>query len=312
MLTLRNTQPAAVELVQFQWQFLENWKAFLDVSKSTVKTYFTGAKMFYQWLKDNNITQPQRADLLTYKEELAAAGKSSATIATYLAGIKSFFAWLQENQLYTDITIKIKKPKVNRKHKKEWLTAAGLKKVISTASGDKVADLRDKAILTLISACGLRTVEVSRLTVDDFGFVDDRKVIYLQGKGRDDKADYVPLPAVADKAISEYMQFRGKYFKNSPVFVSFSTNGTAGKALSTRTISGICKKALIAAGYNSRRITAHSLRHSTATAALNNGADIHAVQEYLRHSDINTTLIYSHELKQEKNPCADILNSLLS
>ena len=291
-------------------QYFAEFERWLDVSKSSAKTYKAGVKALFFWQAQNGVMQPTSADIIAFKDALKNEGKTDSTIATYLAGVKAFFKWLEERGFYANIAARVKRPKISQEPKRDALTVKQLRQVISTAAGAGLQHLRNKAILTLVSSCGLRTIEVTRLTLEDLRIKNGQKVLYIHGKG--DNKTFIPLPGIAARAIETYLALRGKTLKNAPLFASISTNGTAGKALSSRSISYICKQALIQAGFNSRRITAHSLRHSVATEALRYGASLHSVQLYLRHKKIETTLIYAHEIEQEQNECCSLLNRLLS
>ena len=309
--TIENNSQSIAEPQSLQDCF-NNWGKWLYVSKTSARTYFAGVKAFLTWQSSNNIQEPTKADIIAFLNDLEAAGKSPSTRATYLAGLKAFFAWLEEQGFYTNITARVKAPKIDKEPKKDALTVKQLRKVIGTAEEAGIKALRNKAILTLISSCGLRTIEVSRANIDDIRAKNGQSVLYIHGKGKNEKAKFIPLPNIAKRAIEAYLAVRGKTAKNAPLFVSMSTNKSNGEALSTRSISNICKQALIRAGFNSRRITAHSLRHSVATEALRYGASVHSVQLYLRHSDVNTTLIYAHEIEQEQNECCRLLDRLLT
>ena len=294
-------------------ELFNSFICYLDIMPATARTYSAGIKAFFNHLQAQGLAKPDRQSVIDFKKAMLEAGKTPGTVATYLQAVKSFSCWLCNNGLFNvDFARKIKAPKSSELYKKDPLTAPQLKAVIGAVKGNSEEQaLRDKAIVTLIASCGLRTIEVSRANVDDIRQKKGHFVLFVQGKGRSEKDRFVPLPKAALNAINNYLQTRGKVAQNAPLFCSISTNGTAGKALSTRTISGICKAALVEAGYNSRRITAHSLRHSVATACLDAGRSIHEVQMYLRHSDINTTMLYAHEVKLEHNPCAETMQGLL-
>ena len=147
---------------------------------------------------------------------------------------------------------------------------------------------------------GLRTIEVSRANIEDVRILGDSTVLYIQGKGRDEKTDYVKLPFEVEEAIRDYLNCLGKVDVKSPLFSSTSNNNKR-QRLSTRTISGIVKECLINAGFNSDRLTAHSLRHTTATTNLLNGGTLEETQQLLRHSNINTTMVYLHHMQRENN-----------
>jgi integrase/recombinase XerC len=147
---------------------------------------------------------------------------------------------------------------------------------------------------------GLRTVEVARANIEDMRTVADFTALYIQGKGHEERTAYVKLAEPVEAAIRDYLAARGKAEATSPLFSS-DAHRNAGERMTTRSISRIVKEALIAAGLDSDRLTAHSLRHTTATLNLLNGGTVEETQQLLRHTNINTTLIYSHALERAKN-----------
>ena len=120
--------------------------------------------------------------------------------------------------------------------------------------------------------------------------------------GHSGKDAYVKLSEPVYQAIQAYLSERGKVKPNEPLFVSES-HRNAGKRLTTRTVSGVCKQAMKKAGYDSSRLTAHSLRHSAVTLALQAGMSLTDVQQFARHSSINVTMIYNHDLNRLKSMC---------
>src|SRR5699024_3567128 len=116
----------------------------------------------------------------------------------------------------------------------------------------------------------------------------------------DDKAEYVKVAGIVERAIREYLGTRPNAEADAPLFTSTSNN-SAGKALTTRSISGIVKQALRNANLDSDRLTAHSLRHTTATLNLLAGGSLEETQQTLRHQNIGTTMIYNHALERASN-----------
>ena len=149
---------------------------------------------------------------------------------------------------------------------------------------------------------GLRTIEVSRANVEDLRTAGDNEVLFLQGKGHEERTDYIKLMPEVEDAIRAYLTARGTTEPTEPLFTS-SSNNSKGKRLSTRTISGIVKTSLINAGYNSEKLTAHSTRHTAVTLALLGGQKLEEVQQFARHKNLATTLIYAHNIDRAKNNC---------
>lgn len=285
---------------------------FLDTpSERTLETYKRALKRLFAFFSLHNITKPQRADILTYKRSLEADGLKNTTISTYIAVVRLFFRWTAQEGLYPNIADHIKGEKISRDHKKDYLTAAQASDILNGIDTSTAAGKRDYAIVILMTVCGLRTIEVSRANVEDIRTAGDKTVLYLQGKGRTDKGDFVILPEVVEKAIREYMKTRKGAKGSDPLFTSCSRNNAGGK-MSTRAISGIAKGSMTAAGYTSERLTAHSLRHTAVTLALIGGASLQEAQQFARHSDISTKTIYAHNLEKMRNTCADTIASALA
>ena len=162
--------------------------------------------------------------------------------------------------------------------------------------------LRDYAILALMFTGGLRTIEVSRANVEDLRTAGDSEVLYLQGKGHEEKTDYIKLMPEVEDAIRAYLKARGAVEPTEPLFTSTSNN-SKGARISTRTVSGIVKTALKNAGYDSDKLTAHSTRHTAVTLALMGGQKLEEVQQFARHKNLQTTLIYAHNIDRAKNNC---------
>ena len=175
-----------------------------------------------------------------------------------------------------------------------------------TAEDKSLQGLRDYAILICALSGGLRTIEISRANLDDFRTKGSQYILTVQGKGRDDRGLYVIMPEKAERAIREYLKARGKTKRGAPLFASCS-NRDAGSRLTTRSISRIIKSRMIAAGYNSAFLTAHSLRHTAGTLAVQNGASLEQAQQFLRHSSIESTMVYYHEKEREENKSEEIV-----
>lgn len=280
--------------------------AYLDTTPKTVETYTKSLRQFFYYLADNHITQPGRSDVLAYKESLKNRGLKPSTIQNYITAVKIFFAWTAQENIYPNIADRIKGAKLDRNHKKDYLTTTQIKTVIDGIERTSSQGKRDYALFVLMVTGGLRDIEVSRANIEDLRPLGRFTALYVQGKGHTEKTDYIKIPAPAEKAIRAYLKDRGNAKANEPLFTSLSNN-SKGKRLSTRSISGIIKTRLIEAGYNSDRLTAHSLRHTAVTLSLLAGKDITEVQQFARHANITTTMIYNHSLEQAKNSCSDAI-----
>lgn len=273
--------------------------AYLDAKESTVETYSKAMRPFFSYLADNGITRPTRETVIAYRDSIRARLKPS-TVQTYIITLRLFFAWTAQEGLYPNVAEHIKGAKLDRQHKKDALTGSQAKAVLQGIERDTLAGKRDFAILALMTSCGLRTIEVARATIADMRNAGESAALYLQGKGRDERTEYVKLAEPVEAAIRDYLKARGKAEGKEALFTSTSNNN-AGQALTTRSISGIVKEAMRAAGLDSERLTAHSLRHTAATLNLLAGGSVQETQQLLRHSNIGTTMIYAHNLERAAN-----------
>lgn len=280
---------------------LYKWCSFLDVAPRSKEAYCKSVKMFMQYLVDRGESQPTRETVVAWRENLKENHKP-ATIQAYLTAVKLFFRWTAQEGIYTNIADHVKGVKVSTEHKKDYLTSQQSHKVLSCISTDTLKGLRDYAIVGLMLTTGIRTIEVTRVDIADVRTVGDCSVLFVQGKGRTEKAEYVKLAPKVEDSIRAYLNARGAKDSNEPLFTSTSRNNY-GKRMTTRSIRAIAKESMIEAGFDSDRLTAHSMRHTAGTLALLSGASTREVQQLLRHSNINTTMIYAHELDRAKNDC---------
>lgn len=274
---------------------------YLDVSAISMKSYNSGVKKFLGFLHDEGIAQPTRDSVLLYKRTLTEK-YSASTVALYLSALRRFFSWCESEGLYPNITTGVKSPKLSHEHKRDAFSAEELNGIISAMKHNSLEAKRNYAIFTLIAGTGLRTIEVSRANVGDMHRVAGVWVLDIQGKGHASKDAFVKLAEPVKQAIDEYLSERGHVSPNAPLFASCSRRNRGGR-LTTRTISQVCKNAMIAQGYNSHRLTAHSLRHSAITLALMAGQALDDVSAFARHSSVSITMVYNHAINRMKSLC---------
>lgn len=290
-------------------ELFEQWAAYIDGSERTRDTYTRNVKHFAEWLRVNQITAPTRADVIRYREELAQEHKP-ATVHGYIVAVKLFFQWLAAAGIYPNIAERVKNAKVDPYHKKDPLTSKQAGKVLDSLDLETLAGLRDYAIICVMLTTGLRTKSIELANVGDLGTAHGLPVLYYQGKGHQEKGDFVKLSEPVCAALSRYLKARGDLLPSAPLFAS-TANRNAGERITTRSISRIVKNALHAAGLSSDRLTAHSLRHTAATLAIENGATLQEVQQLLGHKNISITMIYLHDLERAQNTSADRITAAI-
>ena len=237
------------------------------------------------------------------------------TVKSYLQSVKAFFSWTAANNLYPNVAANVHAPKVTDSHKKDSLTAEEVLTIecsitqkaqeaaeaATTAAKDKAGRMQRSteqgkrlyAMYLLAVNVGLRTVEISRANIKDIETKGGKSYLYIWGKGHSAADQKKPIAPEVYEAIKDYLDSRtDDPTSASPLFVS-TGNRSKGKRIASTTISTMLKHAMQDAGFNSERLTAHSLRHSTAANVMQiTGNNIYMAQQYLRHSSPKTTEIY--------------------
>ena len=301
MLTIRQTN-----LVEANTQDLFNeFISYLDISTKSVSTYTQALKVFSEYLKANNISLKQvtREDIINFRESCKERNLKNTTIALYIIVVRRLFGWL-ETLGFQNVARNIKGAKVSKEHKKDALTLEQTKKILNTIDRSTIPGLRDYALILLAVTTGLRTIEIQRADIKDIKSVQGKKVLFVQGKGKNDKADFVILTEYTAIAINTYLQVRKTTDSDATLFASHSARNEE-QRMHVKSISRIVKTALRKAGIDNERITAHSLRHTAATLNLLHGGTLEDTKQLLRHTSINTTMIYAHHLDKLKSCSAD-------
>ncbi|MFN3739396.1 MAG: site-specific tyrosine recombinase XerD [Thermodesulfovibrionales bacterium] len=262
--------------------YLDYLSAEKGLSPNTIESYGRDIKKFLFFLK--NKTNFTRRDISLFIERLRIEGHNSSSIARYLSSIRSFCKYLILERFIDE------DPSENLETPKKWLRlpkALSLDEIIRILElqADSRYYLRDRAMLELMYACGLRVSEIISLKIEDIRF--DAGFIRIKGKGS--KERIVPVSERALLFVKRYMEeLRPALLKNGSSEEIFLTN--RGKAMTRQRFWQALKFYGKIAGIE---ISPHMLRHSFATHMLEGGADLRSLQKMLGHSDISTTQIYT-------------------
>src|SRR5690625_3575157 len=275
--------------------FLHHLRIERGLAENTLISYRRDLQRYMQYLikeqEFNKWKDVQRYDIVAFLHRIKESGKSTATISRTISSIRSFHQFLIRDQLVQhDASMYIETPKPERL----------LPSIISSEEVDKLLDikertplaLRNKAMLELLYATGLRVTELVTLNVSDLHLT----MGFVRCLGKGSKERIVPLGNVAKDAVEVYLSnARSRLVKrNSNENVLFVNQH--GRPLTRQGFWKVLKALARNAGIK-QTITPHTLRHSFATHLLENGADLRAVQEMLGHADISTTQIYTHVTK---------------
>ncbi|MDF2928196.1 site-specific tyrosine recombinase XerD [Anaerospora sp.] len=275
-------------------QFINYLAVERGLAQNTLESYGRDLRQFQSYLQNSQmdiLKDSSRNTILTYLNNLQTKGRAVSTISRNLAAIKSFYQYLvRERYLEKDPAANLESPKLEKKLPK-ILTIAEVEELLKQPNAFLPAGLRDKAMLELLYATGIRVSELISLNISDVNL--DMGYIKCFGKGA--KERIVPLGSIAAKCVQEYInKGRSKLvrtYEESALFVNHH-----GNRLTRQGFWKIIKKYAQEANIL-REITPHTLRHSFATHLLENGADLRSVQEMLGHADISTTQIYTHVTK---------------
>ena len=287
---------------QLLTQFLEHLRYERNVSEHTLRNYASDLNQFYDHVAPaeaqtgkRNEPNVQQIDHLTIREWLAtlhSAQKKKTSVARKLAALRTFFQFLvREGVVEFNPAKLVATPRLEKKLPKH-LSIEDAIRFIETPDTETVLGRRDRAILELLYATGVRVSELTKLDLYDIDFRN--KLIRVSGKRR--KERIVPFGDVAQEALQNYLDGRDKFLLSAPVslrepealFLNYQ-----GTRITTRSVGRMVEKYIkICAGMHN--ISPHALRHSFATHLLDSGADLRDIQELLGHARLSTTQIYTH------------------
>ncbi|MDD4097544.1 MAG: tyrosine recombinase XerD [Lentisphaeria bacterium] len=258
------------------------------LSKATVQAYAADVGAFVRRLPDVGPAAVTRDHILDFLEDGQADGLETTTLARRLIAIRVLFRFLTlEKVVPGDVSAVMESPRL-WKAVPDFLSPSEVDAMLAAFSGRDVLEVRNRALLELLYASGLRASEITSLRVDGIDF----QAGVLRVVGKRDKERVVPFGKSAWKALSRYLeQSRPRLDAGGRGLACFLSH--RGQPLTRARVWMIVKLAAARAGIR-KNIYPHMLRHSFATHLLNNGADLHVIQEMLGHSSIATTQVYTH------------------
>jgi len=274
--------------------YIEAFTDYLKVEKglasNSIYSYEEDLKKYADYLKENGIGDPKEITRKNITDFLFILRKniSVRSIARILSTIKNFHRFLlREKITSTDPSDLIETPKIDKKIP-QFLTFAEVAKILKAPNLKKSQGIRDRAILEIMYASGVRVSELVKLKIGDVNL----DVGFMKCKGKGSKERIVPLGKVAGQFLQKYLkEARTKLLGKKICVYLFLAQG--GRNLSRQSVWKMIKKMVRKAGVK-RQVSPHTLRHSFATHLLERGADLRSVQEMLGHASITTTQIYTH------------------
>jgi len=271
-------------------QFEESFIDYLDVDEKTLKVYKNGINCFNNYLQENGIKNPNRDNVIGFRNMLRET-YSSNTVNSYMISVRALFKYLEIHGLYKNIAIDIKGAKYDTTPKKEVLSLEQMQTIYND-----LGDLRERALFGLMISTGLRVCEIATANIEDIKMYNNEIVLFVLGKKRDSKNEYVKL---SNQVINDLQDYIGNRTDGS-IFISTS-NENYGSGLSTVSLRKIIKNIFKRYGLDKDTLSCHSLRRSFAVVSYETGNSIYDIQQVLRHQSINTTTRYLKQVDRDKN-----------
>ena len=264
-------------------------------SANTLSSYLRDIRQLADYLADHadcGFVAADDAVLSDYIARLRAQGKSVATVSRAIASIKCFYAFLVAESYVEANPSTVLTPDKNTQKLPQILSSKEVELLLEQPECIDAKGYRDRAMLELLYATGIRVSELISLNVHDVNI--SAGLITCRGRDRDRS---IPLYSAAIKALAEYIEFVRPQMIATPEETALFVN-VSGDRMSRQGFWKLIKSYQVKAGIE-KTITPHTLRHSFAAHLLENGADIHAIQEMLGHADISSTQIYSQLVKKQ-------------
>ena len=270
--------------------FTDYLKYQKNASTHTIKNYKFDLYRFKKFLEEKNISLNDVDNVIIrgFMADCFKKEESKSTIARRLAAIRSFFQYLVRQGKIMDNPAKIVSTPKQEKKMPSFLTEEEIMHLLDSIKPSTPLEARDKAILELFYATGIRLSELVSLNLEDVNLKE--QLIRVKGKGKKERV--VPFGRMAAQSLNNYLKLRATINKGKvdekALFLNYQ-----GKRISPRSVERIIEKYVKLLALN-RKISPHSIRHSFASHLLSRGADLRAIQELLGHESLATTQKYTH------------------
>lgn len=282
-----NELPEPAELRQFRSKLIVE-----GLSPHSIAGYLTDLRKLAQWADSRSLLALEHHDLADYIAQLEAEQSHPRSRARFLSAIRRFYRFhLAQHRITLDPTLNLDSPRLGRPLPKD-MSEAEVEALLAAPLTDTPLGLRDRAMLELLYACGLRVSELVGLRVDQ----PNLRGGFLRVTGKGSKERLVPMNDTAMDWLQRYVEdARPTLVAGSPTEALFPSR--EGEFMTRQTFWYRIKHLAKSAGIE-RNLSPHTLRHAFATHLLNHGADLRVVQMLLGHSDLSTTQIYTHIANQ--------------
>ncbi len=287
-------------LRKIMFEIVDQYLSYLVIEKgsaaNTIEAYSRDLDRYLAYLETkvgkDSLRDAKEEDLIAYMGQLRREGLSARSVNRCVSAIRGFFKFMQKERLI------VNSPAADLEQAKTWqslpdvLSKDEVELILSVPVRSTAVGMRDRAMMELLYATGLRISELKDLALNSINW----QVGYLQAVGKGNKTRLVPIGRVAQEALREYIQgARPAFLKGGRCELLFLTR--LGEGFTRQGLWKIIKGYVRLSGIN-KRVYPHTFRHSFATHLLAGGADLRAVQVMLGHADISTTQVYTHVTRE--------------
>lgn len=274
-------------------KYIENLNS-KNFSKNTMDAYIRDIKRFSEFIqgRDENLISADEISIMAYVQEMKKNKRANSSVVRNIVSIRNFYKYLKRKGLIEENPVEdYEIPKVTRNLPK-ILTIDEVDKLLNAPDRFSEKGIRDKAMLEVMYATGMKVTELLNMTIFDI----DLKLSYIKCKGSKNKERIIPIGSYAVNCLNEYLKIRDNLNSNNLDYLFLNLQNSK---MTRQGFWKIVKECAKISGVK-KDINSYTLRHSFAVHLLQNGADIKSVQELLGHSDMATTQVYSTISKKSK------------
>ena len=281
--------------------FIDDFIESLNRRETTKETYRKALREFSKWLGGTSPIGLTSKDIEKYKEYIISKNLSPTSMSAYLTAVRRLYEYLlAEGRVSENPAKKVKGSSRPRRHLTEPLTRVEVHSLFSAIDTSSEIGVRDVAMLSLMARSGLSEIEIIRANLGDINNRGGKTVIYVQGKNKDKKDEYVILTPEVKHALDKYISQRESFKESDPLFWGIG-NRAKNLRVTTRGIRARVNHYFELSGIKRKGITPYSLRHTAAILAIEDGATVTEVKQMLRLKTVDAALVYFEEAQEIRN-----------
>ena len=279
-------------------RLIDDFVSSLSRRDTTKETYRKALREFSKWAGGAKPEGLGPDDIQRYKDYILSKNLSPTSMSAYLTAVRRFYDYLvSKGMMAENPARKIKGAARPEKHLTPPLTRGELERLLASVDDASPLGKRDKAILILMALAGLSEIEIVRADLGDVVLKEGKTAIYVQGKNKDKKDEYVTLNPAASEALHDYIRARGGSPGGEPLFWGIG-NRAAGVRITTRGVRARVNHYLAVSGLRRKGIKPLSLRHTAALLAIAEGATVSDIKRMMHLKTTESALVYFEEAKE--------------